>query len=117
MTDSPLWLLYGEVTNAYHSIGAVFYNTDADTFIPQLMDRLSSLVEQVISAGGRKFLFLNVPPTGRTPFFLAQGEETVAQHAAYLDVYNQQLESLVTGLSADGTEVSTVLPHTSKSTS
>ncbi|BCS24928.1 SGNH/GDSL hydrolase family protein [Aspergillus puulaauensis] len=91
-----------------NDIGAVFYNTDADTFIPQLMDRLSSLVEQVISAGGRKFLFLNVPPTGRTPFFLAQGEQTVEQHAAYLDVYNQQLESLVTGLSAN-TEVTAVL--------
>ncbi|OJJ06243.1 hypothetical protein ASPVEDRAFT_139349 [Aspergillus versicolor CBS 583.65] len=92
-----------------NDIGNAFYNTEADTFIPQLMDRLSSLVEQIISAGGRKFLFLNVPPTSRSPFFTEQGEDTVEQHAAYLDVYNQQLESLVTGLSANGTEVTAVL--------
>lgn len=102
--------VYGEVTNECHSIGNAFYNTEADTFIPQLMDRLSSLVEQIISAGGRKFVFLNVPPTSRSPFFTEQGEETVEQHAAYLDVYNQQLESLVTGLSANGTEVNRALP-------
>ncbi|KAL4918964.1 GDSL lipase/esterase [Aspergillus aurantiobrunneus] len=92
-----------------NDIGNAFYNTDADTFVPQLVDRLESLVQQIISAGGRKFLFLNVPPTGRSPFFIAQGEETMEQHAAYLDVYNQQIESLVTGLSANGTEVTAVL--------
>ncbi|KAL4784547.1 hypothetical protein BJX76DRAFT_367544 [Aspergillus varians] len=92
-----------------NDIGNSFYNTDADTFVPQLMDKLDSLVQRIITAGGRKFLFLNVPPTSRSPLFVAQGEETMAQHAAYLDVYNQQLESLVSGLSATNSEVTAVL--------
>ncbi|KAL3475185.1 GDSL lipase/esterase [Aspergillus californicus] len=92
-----------------NDIGNAFYNTDADTFIPQLIERLRSLVQQIISAGGRKFLFLNVPPTSRTPYFTEQGEATMEQQAAYLEVYNQELQSMVTSLSGNSTEITTVL--------
>ncbi|KAL4871410.1 hypothetical protein BDV12DRAFT_206535 [Aspergillus spectabilis] len=92
-----------------NDIGNAFYNTDANTFIPQLVDRLNSLVQQLATAGGRKFLFLNVPPTSRSPFFIAQGDATVEQHAAYLEVYNQQLEVMVTSLGTNSSEITTVL--------
>jgi hypothetical protein len=59
-----------------------------------------------VSSFARNFLFLNVPPTSRSPFFIAQGEATVEQHAAYLEVYNQQLESMVTSLGSNSSGVS-----------
>ena len=77
------------------SIGNAFYSTDAATYTPKLISRLESLVEEVYKNGGRKFLFLNVPPTSRSPLFLDQGEEVVEQHAAYLAVYNENLEGMV----------------------
>jgi hypothetical protein len=89
------------------SIGNAFYKTDADTFTPQLIARLTSLGQQIYSAGGRKFLFLNVPPTSRSPMFLNQGQATVEQHAAYLAVYNKNLEAMVDGFKANHTDVST----------
>lgn len=88
------------------SIGNSFYNQDANTFTPKLIDRVASLVQKIYDLGGRKFLFLNVPPTGRSPFFLEQGNATVQQHAAYLDVYNKNLKSMVDGFKANHTDVS-----------
>ncbi|KAL2863830.1 SGNH/GDSL hydrolase family protein [Aspergillus lucknowensis] len=92
-----------------NDIGNAYYNTDANTFVPQLMDRLGSLVQQIIDAGGRKFLFLNVPPTSRSPMFIAQGEAVMEQHAAYVEVYNQQLESLATSLNSNATGVTAIV--------
>ncbi|KAF7629038.1 hypothetical protein AFCA_000750 [Aspergillus flavus] len=88
-----------------NDIGNAFYNTDADTFTPQLIARLASLVERIYSAGGRKFLFLNVPPTSRSPMFIDQGNATVEQHAAYLAVYNRNLEAMVDGFKTNHTDV------------
>ncbi|KAE8136237.1 GDSL lipase/esterase [Aspergillus pseudotamarii] len=88
-----------------NDIGNAFYNTDANTFTPKLIARLASLVEQIYSAGGRKFLFLNVPPTSRSPMFINQGNATVEQHAAYLAVYNKNLESMVDEFKINHTDV------------
>ena len=78
-----------------YSIGNAYYSTNAETYTPKLISRLESLVEEVYKNGGRKFLFLNVPPTSRSPLFLEQGEEVVKQHAEYLSVYNENLEGMV----------------------
>lgn len=73
------------------------------------MARLGSLVQELYTAGARKFLFLNVPPTGRSPLFLEQGDATVQQHAAYLAVYNKQLKAFVKGFKSNHTDVSYIL--------
>ncbi|GAT20173.1 carboxymethylcellulase B [Aspergillus luchuensis] len=78
-----------------NDIGNAYYSTDAATYTPKLISRLESLVEEVYKNGGRKFLFLNVPPTSRSPLFLDQGEEVVKQHAEYLAVFNENLEGMV----------------------
>ncbi|KAE8353989.1 GDSL lipase/esterase [Aspergillus coremiiformis] len=88
-----------------NDIGNGFYKTDVATFPPKLIARLASLVEKIYSAGGRKFLFLNVPPTSRSPFFLEQGNATVQQHAAYVTAYNKNLKSMVDGFKANHTGV------------
>ncbi|OJI82311.1 hypothetical protein ASPTUDRAFT_45756 [Aspergillus tubingensis CBS 134.48] len=92
-----------------NDIGNAFYSTDAATYTPKLISRLESLVEEVYKNGGRKFLFLNVPPTSRSPLFLDQGEEVVEQHAAYLAVYNENLEGMVERFNKGKGDVTTVL--------
>lgn len=62
-------------------------------------------MQELYTAGARKFLLLNVPPTGRSPLFLAQGDATVQQHAAYLAVYNEQLEAFVNEFKCEHTDV------------
>ncbi|KAL5360952.1 GDSL lipase/esterase [Aspergillus floccosus] len=92
-----------------NDVGNAFWQTDADTFVPQLVSRLGSLIQELYDSGARKFLVLNVPPTGRSPFFLDQGDATVQQHAAYLSVYNTQLKDMVDGFKGSHTDVTAVL--------
>ncbi|KAL3248772.1 hypothetical protein ABHI18_011894 [Aspergillus niger] len=92
-----------------NDIGNAYYSTDAKTYTPKLISRLESLVEEVYKNGGRKFLFLNVPPTSRSPLFLEQGEEVVKQHAEYLSVYNENLEGMVDDFTKKKGDVTTVL--------
>ncbi|RAK97838.1 putative cellulose-binding GDSL lipase/acylhydrolase [Aspergillus ibericus CBS 121593] len=92
-----------------NDIGNAFYNTDAETFTPKLINRLLSLVEEIYENGGRKFLFLNVPPTDRTPFFIDQGNETTAAVKSYLAVYNRNLKEKVEEWGVEKGDVTTVL--------
>ncbi|KAL4891770.1 GDSL lipase/esterase [Aspergillus ambiguus] len=92
-----------------NDVGNAFWQTDAQTFVPQLISRLGSLIQELYTSGARKFLVLNVPPTGRSPYFLDQGNATVQQHAAYLSVYNTQLKAMVDGFKANHTDVTAVL--------
>lgn len=67
------------------------------------------LVEQIYAKGGRKYLFLNVPPTSRSPYILDQGIEASHEHAAWLSVFNEHLELMVLGFQTDHPEVSTLI--------
>lgn len=90
------------------SIGNAYSNTDAEKFTPKLIARYRSLAEKIYRDGGRKFLFLNVPPASRTPQFLEQGDETVESHAKYLSVFNEKLESMVKSFTASHEDVCSV---------
>lgn len=63
------------------------------------------LVEQVYATGARKFLFLNVPPTSRSPYILDQGIQASRDHAAWLSVFNEHLKLMVLGFQHDHPEV------------
>lgn len=91
------------------SAGNGYSNTDPNEIIPKLMKRYESLVEKIYSDGGRKFLFLNVPPTSRTPSFLAQGSDVQKTHMEWVAVYNKQLASMVKGFETDHPDVSLFL--------
>ncbi|PYH49047.1 SGNH/GDSL hydrolase family protein [Aspergillus saccharolyticus JOP 1030-1] len=97
-----VWIGINDIGNAY----AI---TNAATYTPRLIARLKEQVAQLYANGGRKFLFLNVPPTSRSPLFLAEGNATVAQHAAYLAVYNQNLKTMVEEFKREHQDVTTVL--------
>ncbi|THC94439.1 hypothetical protein EYZ11_006076 [Aspergillus tanneri] len=106
--DPAPWTAESAVFGFWIGINDSFNREDANTFIPKLIARLASLVQKVYDAGGRKFLFLNVPPTSRSPMFLNQGNDTVQRHAAYLAVYNRNLRSMVAGFEMNHTDVSVV---------
>ncbi|RAK71752.1 SGNH/GDSL hydrolase family protein [Aspergillus fijiensis CBS 313.89] len=96
-----IWIGINDIGNAYAS-------TDAASYTPRLIARLKQQVAQIYAAGGRRFLFLNVPPTSRSPLFLEQGNATVALHAAYLATFNKNLEAMVQGLRGEFAGVTTV---------
>jgi phospholipase/lecithinase/hemolysin len=59
------------------------------------MAQYKYLIEKIYANGGRKFLFLNVPPTSRSPLFLDQGTDVVNAHAAWVTAYNKGLQSMI----------------------
>ena len=72
-------------------------------------------MQEIYDNGGRKFLFLNVPPTNRTPMFIDQGNETTAEVASYLEVYNRNLKSMVEGWARERGDVSSSSSSSSSS--
>lgn len=59
------------------------------------MASYESLIQKIYADGARKFLFLNVPPTSRTPTFIQQGEDVMKKHAAWVDDFNRGLVWMV----------------------
>jgi len=59
----------------------------------------SSLVDQIYQAGGRNFLFLNVPPVDRAPLTTAQGSTTEQHERADIAAFNLKIAALATNLS------------------
>ncbi|KAG2025765.1 hypothetical protein GB937_002487 [Aspergillus fischeri] len=92
-----------------NDIGNAYYRTNASTFVPQLIGRLEDLAKDIYSSGGRKFLFVNVPPINRTPMFIQQGDWAIEHSAAYLAFYNQQLATMVERFKSNNTSVTAVL--------
>ncbi|KAF7716839.1 Acetylesterase [Penicillium ucsense] len=77
-----------------NDVGWAYQSYEADELVPKLMAQYRSLIEEVYSDGGRKFLFINVPPTGRSPLILDQGESASQKHAAWTEAYNRGLEEM-----------------------
>lgn len=53
------------------------------------------LIEKLYASGGRKFLFLNVPPTDRSPMVINEGPEAVKTYATWVKAYNDGLQSMI----------------------
>ncbi|KAJ5094835.1 Acetylesterase [Penicillium angulare] len=92
-----------------NDVGWAYSSQNATTIVPMLMAQYKSLVEQIYAKGGRKFLFLNVPPTSRSPFILEYGLAASQEHAAWLAVFNEYLKLMILGFQDEHPEVKTVL--------
>ncbi|KAJ5924097.1 Acetylesterase [Penicillium verhagenii] len=88
-----------------NDVGWSYAIENATTLVPELMAVYKSLAEQIYAKGGRKFLFLNVPPTSRSPYILDQGIAASRAHAAWLAVYNEYLKLMVLGFQDEHPEV------------
>lgn len=94
-----------ETDNIVCSVGRAFSSMDASSTVPLLINEYQSLAEEIYADGGRKFLFLNVPPTSRSPYILDQGPDVAEAHAAWLNVFNEGLSSMVNDFGAEHPDV------------
>lgn len=69
------------------------------------MAQYKCLIEKIYASGGRRFLFLNVPPTDRSPMITKQGPEAVKTHATWVRAYNSGLQSMISDFKSNHTDV------------
>ncbi|KAJ5616406.1 hypothetical protein N7537_001520 [Penicillium hordei] len=69
-------------------IGWGHQNAQPSVLVPTLMAQYKFLIEKLYASGGRKFLFLNVPPTDRSPMAIKEGSEAVKTYATWMKAYN-----------------------------
>jgi phospholipase/lecithinase/hemolysin len=73
-------------------LGSTFcLSGDREAFSDTLLKAQFSLVNKLYRAGARKFLFINVPPTDRSPFMIAQGDWTVDRLRPIVVTHNKKL--------------------------
>lgn len=80
-----------------NDVGMGWYSSSPawDDLVLEVLDEYFSLVDRLYQAGGRKFLFLTVPPTQLTPYAISLGDYTVQALAAAIPQYNSALQSHV----------------------
>ncbi|KAH8700789.1 hypothetical protein BGW36DRAFT_425598 [Talaromyces proteolyticus] len=74
--------------------GNSYWNSDPENITSALANEYESLVEQIYTDGGRKFLFLNVPSIQESPFWESQGTTVVQELANYLTVFNGAIKNM-----------------------
>ncbi|KAJ6468118.1 hypothetical protein C8R47DRAFT_1151899 [Mycena vitilis] len=80
-----------------NDIGNTFYlDGDRNAFSDTLLDRYFTQVQRLHDAGGRKFLFINVPPTYRAPLLVSFfSPAQLAQGKNVTEVFNAKLAARV----------------------
>ncbi|CRL17048.1 Lipase, autotransporter EstA [Penicillium camemberti] len=92
-----------------NDIGWAWSSNDASVLIPKIMAQYKTQAEKLYANGGRKFIFLNVPPTSRAPQIANQGTAVAAGHAKWLAAFNAALKTMVNEFIADNSGTTTVL--------
>lgn len=85
------------------SIGVTYRTPGAQARIPALLDSYFNEVDYILGVGGRRFLFLDVPPTTRSPRIIADGQ--TGAHAAFVAAYNSALALKIDGYKLNHPEV------------
>lgn len=95
-----------------NDVGNGWYQSNWSTLVQTILDRYFSQVQILYNAGGRKFLFLTVPPIYKTPNMLAQPADSQTQIHAAVDLYNQLLSSHLDAFKKNNTGVTAYLYDT-----
>lgn len=98
-----------------NDVGNGWYETNWTTLDVEILNEYFSLVETLFQAGGRKFLFLTVPPIYLTPFIIGEGSDTVNGVKAAIPQYNSLLTSHVKNFTSAHSDVKTWIFDTSPS--
>ncbi|KAF8595187.1 hypothetical protein BDV93DRAFT_576187 [Ceratobasidium sp. AG-I] len=84
-----IWIGINDIGNSFWLEG------DRDAFSDTLLDAYFALVEKLYNAGGRNFLFVNVPHVNRSPLMMAQPESSRIAEEAVIDGFNAKLADRV----------------------
>ncbi|KAG8995938.1 hypothetical protein FRB90_012866 [Tulasnella sp. 427] len=93
-----------------NDIGNSWYQSgDRSAFSDKLLNAYFALVQKTYDAGGRNFLFINVPCVDRSPYMVSQGSSTTAGEKVVLDGFNTKLAAKITSWKATVSGVKTWL--------
>lgn len=70
-----------------------------------IFDVYAGLVDMLYNAGGRNFLFLNVPPVDRSPLTTSQGAASMAEEAADIAAFNADIATMAAALKSSHADV------------
>ncbi|KAJ5171996.1 hypothetical protein N7492_004589 [Penicillium capsulatum] len=90
-----------------NDIGRSYKTNNSSTLVPKLIKHYENVVDEVYATGGRKFLFLNVPATTRTPKIIGEGK--TKQHAAWVSAYNDALKTMAKSFNDDHKDAKVVV--------
>ncbi|KAJ8133081.1 hypothetical protein O1611_g537 [Lasiodiplodia mahajangana] len=92
-----VWIGINDIGNSYWN-GA----NATDALNTKIFAVISSLVDQIYTAGGRNFVFINVPPLDRTPLIIPQGASAVSLSKADVAAWNQKVVDYANTLKGKG---------------
>lgn len=83
-----------------NDVGNSFYNgADATAILNKKIFAIyDGLMKELYNTGARNFVFLNVPPTDRSPLITGQGADSVALLAANIKAFNGAVKNLALGV-------------------
>lgn len=94
-----VWIGINDVGNSY-------WLEDAKELNAKIVARYAEQVDALYTSGGRNFVFLNVPPTDRSPLILGQGDWAVTTLRADIEDFNGKVSEMAKKLKErNGTNV------------
>ncbi|KAJ7240646.1 hypothetical protein B0H12DRAFT_52251 [Mycena haematopus] len=91
-----------------NDLGNTFYlNGSRSAFSDLLLERYFAQVQKLVDAGGRKFLFINVPPTYRAPLIIGYFPTQLDVLKAVIEGFNSKLAAKVKAFKTQNHGVST----------
>ncbi|ROT38289.1 fungal cellulose binding domain-containing protein [Sodiomyces alkalinus F11] len=95
-----------------NDVGNTFWLGNKEEVITNVVDRYFELVQDVYDAGARNFVLLTVPPTDRSPMFIANNGHQLDVIIETIDLYNELLESRHADFQAANEDATTWLVDT-----
>ncbi|KAI0343567.1 hypothetical protein BDW22DRAFT_1344558 [Trametopsis cervina] len=92
------WIGINDIGNSYYLSG------DRSAFSDTLLDAYFALVQKIYNAGGRNFLFINVPPIDRSPLMIPQGTSATNAEKTVIAGFNSKLAQRVATLASTGAQ-------------
>ncbi|KAI0319266.1 hypothetical protein OF83DRAFT_1055288 [Amylostereum chailletii] len=89
-----VWIGINDIGNSYYLSGS------RDAFSDTLLNAYFALVEKLYNAGGRNFLFINVPPIDRSPLMLAQSTTSQSLEKSVIAGFNSKLAARAANLTS-----------------
>ncbi|KAG9041964.1 hypothetical protein FS837_011514 [Tulasnella sp. UAMH 9824] len=92
-----------DIGNSYYLSG------DRSAFSDTLLTAYFAQVQKVYDAGGRNFLFINVPPIDRSPLMIGQGSSSTTLEKSVIETYNTKLAAKVSAFQSSHSGTTTWL--------